>query len=185
MLPLLRQMGVQAELVMCRPGYVPRGGGILLLTMKPSQGLLARGDTRRAGPRGELNWHRLASHPESRAVARRMADAANAALGVAEYGAQIEIREDAEALQRGAGLAVFAHFAGGCRLRADGSGALGRPAEVIGERVASSLLTDLKSGATLDHFAADQIIPFAAPADGESRFRIPKHRACSEQRVAR
>jgi RNA 3'-terminal phosphate cyclase len=40
--------------------------------------------------------------------------------------------------------------------------------------VASHLRNDLKSGATLDHFAADQIIPFAALAGGESRFRIPR-----------
>jgi RNA 3'-terminal phosphate cyclase len=35
------------------------------------------------------------------------------------------------------------------------------------------LLDDLQSGATVDRFAADQIIPFAALAEGESRFMIP------------
>jgi len=35
------------------------------------------------------------------------------------------------------------------------------------------LLDDLKSGATLDRFAANQIIPFAALAEGESRFIMP------------
>jgi RNA 3'-terminal phosphate cyclase len=30
----------------------------------------------------------------------------------------------------------------------------------------------MKTGATLDRFAADQIIPFAALAEGESRFNI-------------
>jgi RNA 3'-terminal phosphate cyclase (ATP) len=35
-------------------------------------------------------------------------------------------------------------------------------------------LSDLKSGATLDHYAADQVVPFAALGDGESRFHVPE-----------
>jgi len=92
----------------------------------------------------------------------------------AGYEAQIEVREDTQARQRGAALALFANLTGGWRLGADGAGAPGRPAEVIGRRVASSLLKDLESRASLDQFAADQIIPFAALASGESRFRIPQ-----------
>jgi RNA 3'-terminal phosphate cyclase len=50
---------------------------------------------------------------------------------------------------------------------------LRRSAESIGKHVAEQLLDDLMSGATLDRFAADQVIPFAALAEGESRFIIP------------
>jgi RNA 3'-terminal phosphate cyclase len=32
----------------------------------------------------------------------------------------------------------------------------------------------VRAGATLDRFAADQVIPFAALGEGESRFRIPE-----------
>ena len=39
--------------------------------------------------------------------------------------------------------------------------------------VAKQLLEELASGATLDRFAADQIIPFAALSEGESRLLIP------------
>jgi RNA 3'-terminal phosphate cyclase (ATP) len=39
--------------------------------------------------------------------------------------------------------------------------------------VARHLLEDLKTGATLDRYASDQVVPFAALAAGESRFRIP------------
>ncbi|MDH5667075.1 MAG: RNA 3'-terminal phosphate cyclase [Nitrospira sp.] len=35
------------------------------------------------------------------------------------------------------------------------------------------MLNDLLAGATLDRFAADQIIPFAALPEDESRFLIP------------
>ena len=40
--------------------------------------------------------------------------------------------------------------------------------------MAKHLLSDLSTGATIDRFAADQIIPFAALAKGESRFIIPQ-----------
>jgi RNA 3'-terminal phosphate cyclase (ATP) len=173
MLPLLRRMGLQAELEMSRPGYVPRGGGILRLSTKPEQGCLRPLIHDHPGPLESVSGIALASHLESRGVARRMADAAERALEVEGYRANIEIREDTEALQRGAAFALFANLAEGWRLGADWAGAPGRPAEVIGERVALLLLGDLKSGATLDHFAADQMITFAALAEGESRFRIP------------
>lgn len=67
---------------------------------------------------------------------------------------------------------MFANLAGGWRLGADWAGAFGRPAELIGKRVATQLLEEVRSGAILDCHAADQIIPFAALADGESRLRI-------------
>jgi RNA 3'-terminal phosphate cyclase (ATP) len=174
MLPLLHRMGIQAELEMCRPGYVPKGGGILRLSTKPEQGCLRPLIHDGVGCLESLSGIALASHLESRGVARRMSEAANGALKAEGYQANIEIQEETEALQRGAALALFANLAEGWRLGADWAGAPGRPAEVIGERVASSLLSDLRSGATLDHFAADQIITFAALAEGESRFRIPK-----------
>jgi tRNA-splicing ligase RtcB (3'-phosphate/5'-hydroxy nucleic acid ligase) len=39
--------------------------------------------------------------------------------------------------------------------------------------VAAQLLQEVDSGATLDRHASDQIIPFAAVADGTSRFQVP------------
>jgi RNA 3'-terminal phosphate cyclase (ATP) len=103
-----------------------------------------------------------------------MAEAAGAALAAAGHEADMEVRYDTSALQPGAALAAFVDLAGGSRLGADRAGAPGRPAEAIGKRVAKELLEDLNTGATLDRHAADQIIPFAVLADGESRFRIPR-----------
>jgi RNA 3'-terminal phosphate cyclase (ATP) len=174
MLPLLARMGVEAELAMVRPGYVPVGGGILRLTTKPSQGPLRAVVREEQGHLENLTGITLASHLEKNAVARRMADAANAALRVSDHEVKFDIREDTEALQRGAALAIFANLSGGWRLGADWAGAPGRPAEVIGQRVAATLLSDLTSGATVDRYASDQIIPFAALASGESRVRIPR-----------
>jgi RNA 3'-terminal phosphate cyclase len=102
-----------------------------------------------------------------------MADTARDVLAKAGYQAEIEVRNDTESLQRGAALALFADEEEAVRLGADQAGALRRSAESIGKHVATQLLDDLKSGATVDRYAADQIIPFAALASGESRFIIP------------
>jgi RNA 3'-terminal phosphate cyclase len=92
--------------------------------------------------------------------------------GSAGYRTEIELRHDTDALQRGAALALFADRGTVVRLGADQAGALGRRAESIGKHVASQLLEDIQTGATVDRFASDQIIAFAALAQGASRFMI-------------
>ncbi|MDH5254257.1 MAG: RNA 3'-terminal phosphate cyclase, partial [Nitrospira sp.] len=172
-LPILCQMGLHAAMEIVRPGYVPRGEGILHLTVKPLTGTLQGIIREEVGPVTRLWGIALSSHLEERHVSRRMADTARDELAKAGYQAEIEIRNDTASLQRGAALALFAERGQTVRLGADQAGALRRSAESIGKHVAKQLLDDLVTGATLDRFAADQIIPFAALATGESRFHIP------------
>jgi RNA 3'-terminal phosphate cyclase (ATP) len=173
LLPMLRIMGLHIEVEIRRPGYVPRGEGILHLAVKPLSEPFRVIANEEAGSVTRLWGIALSSHLEERQVSRRMADAAQDVLAKAGYQAEIEVRHDTEALQRGAALALFADLEGTSRLGADQAGALRRRAESIGKHVADQLLDDLRSSATVDRFAADQIIPFAALAAGESRFIIP------------
>ena len=173
LLPLLRRMGLEAEVEMGRPGYVPRGDGVLYLNVKPVQKGLNGVVQEQAGSVERLWGIALASHLEERRVSHRMAESAKAILESAGYKADIEVRYDTSSLQPGAALAVIADLAGGARLGADRAGAPRRRAEAIGRYVARQLLDDLKTEATLDRYAADQVIPFAVLAAGESRFRIP------------
>lgn len=173
LLPMLRAMGLCAQVEIGRPGYVPRGDGILHLTVNPLPGTFRAVTKEETGPVTRLWGIALSSHLEERKVSRRMADTARDVLAKAGYQAEIEVRNDTESLQRGAALALFADEEKAVRLGADQAGALRRSAESIGKHVANQLLDDLKSGATLDRYAADQIIPFAALASGESRFIIP------------
>lgn len=173
LLPLLRDMGLCAELEIARPGYVPRGGGILRLIVHPLKESFRSFVKEEAGPVTRIWGIALSSHLEERHVSCRMAESAQAVLGESGYQADIEIRQDTESLQRGAALALFADEEKTVRLGADQAGALRRRAESIGKYVAKQLLDDLASSATLDRFAADQVVPFAALAAGESRFVIP------------
>lgn len=174
MLPLLARMGLEATIEMRRPGYVPTGGGVLRLTTLPLKGCLRPLVHEDPGMLKNLSGVALASHLESRAVARHMAQASRDVFKAEGYDAKLDVQEDTDAVQPGAALAIFANLTGGWRLGADWAGARGRSAEAIGKRVAMQLLKDLKSGAILDRFAADQIILFAALAEGETRVRIPE-----------
>lgn len=173
LLPMLRRMGLHAEISIGRPGYVPRGEGILQLTANPLHEPFRAVASDESFPVTRIWGIALSSHLEERRVSERMAESARRTLAMAGYQVEIEIRNDKDSLQAGAALALFADEGDRVRLGADQAGALRRSAESIGKHVAKQLLEDLGSGATLDRFAADQIIPFAALAAGESRFIIP------------
>ena len=172
--PMLARMGITAELDMIRPGYVPAGEGLIRLRVLP-----ARRPLRPLAPwRGEgpaRIWGiSMASHLDVRHVAARMAAGARAVLSNAGAGIiDITERSDSTAAQPGAAFALFADFAAGTRLGADRAGAPHRRAESIGARVARQLLEDIASQATIDRYASDQIIPYAALASGTSRFTVP------------
>lgn len=169
--PLLGRMGLAASVTMVRPGYVPTGGGVIRVAVRPSGPLKALVADRQS-PVLRIWGIALASHLHDRQVSRRMADAARHVLATAGYDAAIEELEDTTAPQPGAGLALFAELANGMQLGADCAGTPGRSAERVGRSAAAQLLDEIRSGAVLDRFASDQIIAFAALADGRTRVRL-------------
>jgi RNA 3'-phosphate cyclase len=174
LLPLLCRMGVEASAQMERPGYVPSGQGIWHLAATPTRSTLGPLLLDTPGRVVKIWGIALSSRLKEQSVSDRMAESAKRALAAAGYHADIEVIYEDSALQAGAGLAIFADLSSGARIGSDRAGAPGRRSETIGNYVARRLLEDLKTGATLDRYASDQIIPLAALAAGESRFRIPR-----------
>jgi RNA 3'-terminal phosphate cyclase (ATP) len=174
LLVLLRRMGVEASARMERPGYVPSGQGIWHLAVTPPRRTLRSLLLDSPGTVERIWGIALASRLKEQSVSDRMAESAKRAFGAAGYHADIQVLYEESALQPGAGLAVFADLSSGARLGSDRAGAPGRRSETIGRYVARCLNEDLKTGATLDRYASDQIIPLAALAAGESKFRIPR-----------
>lgn len=172
--PLLGRMGVRAELRIVRPGYVPRGGGIIKVTVVPVQDSLGPLSLPVQGRITQVKGVALSSRLRERQVSERMARVGQSALAARGYQAQIEIIYDDTALQAGAALALWAETDRGCLLGYDRAGAPGRPSEAIGRQVAQGLLEDLDSGATVDRYAADQLILFAALARGLGQYVIPR-----------
>jgi RNA 3'-terminal phosphate cyclase (ATP) len=181
LLPTVRKMGVEAEVRIIQPGYVPKGGGKIELQIAPLKealnplSLVSQGQVKSA--RGIA----LSSHLKGRDVSRRMGRECERTLKGRGFDPEIELLYDerdapafeSPSIQPGAALAVWAQTDTGCLIGADMAGARGRTAEFIGKQTALDLLTDLGSGATVDRHLADQVIPFAALAKGTSAFRIP------------
>jgi RNA 3'-terminal phosphate cyclase (ATP) len=174
LLPLLNRMGLVATVRLVRPGYVPTGQGIWHLSVTPAINRLQPLILDRAGAVKKIWGIALSSRLKERSVSDRMAETAKHAFSTAGYHADVQVLYDDSALQAGACLAVFADLSGGARIGSDRAGAQRRSSEAIGKYVASQLLEDLRTGATLDRHGSDQVIPFAALAAGESRFRIPR-----------
>jgi len=172
--PMLKNMGITARLSIIRPGYVPRGGGIIEVEVEPVVGkikpisLLSQGDVTKT------EGIALSSHLKERRVSERMAGKCNEVLKSSGYNAQIEIIHDTLALQRGAALALYAKTSSGCIIGADRAGEPKRTSEDIARHVAENLVEDLAAGATVDRYLADQLIFYAALADGVSQYRIPR-----------
>jgi RNA 3'-terminal phosphate cyclase (ATP) len=172
--PLLRRMGIQADLQIIRPGYVPRGGGVIEVVVRPVRGPLKPLRLIERGRVMKVEGVALSSHLQKRRVSERMAEVCGELLRKAGYEPEISVLYDTTAVQRGATLAVWAVTDTGCILGADRAGKLGRSSESIGEHVAKTLLADLATGATVDRFLADQLILYAALAQGKTEYVIPR-----------
>jgi len=172
--PTLAMMGIRVTLEIIRPGYVPRGGGIIQVNIKPLSRHIEPLQLPTQGKVKKITGLSLSSHLRQSKVSQRMAEVCRKNLADKGYGAQIEALWDETALQAGASLALWAETDSGCRLGSDQAGKRGRRSEDIGRYVAQNLLTDLATGATVDRFLADQLIIFAALARGTTENIIPR-----------
>jgi len=173
LIPLLHEMGAEVKLEMLRPGYVPKGGGKLALEVEPLATPLRSFQRIAQGKIKAVRGTALSSHLSEQKVSQRMADRCAEALKRKGLLPEIEIVEDSTAAQKGAALLVWAETDKGCLIGADQAGAPGRRSEAIGDFVAKTLLEDLDSGAATDRHLADQLILFAALANGATEYTIP------------
>ncbi len=173
LLPTLGKMGVSAELEMERPGYVPTGGGILKLSVKPVE-VIRPLKLLKQGRVVKIKGIAISSHLEERKVSERMAKECIKVLRSRRYEPEISIVHDTTAIQPGAALSLWTETDTGCLIGMDQAGEPRRRAEEIGKYVALNLLKDLDSGATVDRYLADQLILYCALAEGESEYIIPE-----------
>jgi len=103
-----------------------------------------------------------------------MAEECQKILAENGYHAAIETLYDETAWQAGASLSLWAETDSGCLLGSDRAGKRGRSSEEIGRYVARNLLEDLKTGATVDRYLADQLIIYAALAVGATEYSLPR-----------
>jgi len=172
--PTLEKMGVRARIEIVRPGYVPKGGGIVRVGIEPVDGVLQPLMLLEPGEVRSIRGIALSSHLRNQRVSERMAEECRAVLAAKGFRPRIQSVWDERALQEGASLAIWAETDSGCLLGADQAGKRGRRSEEIGRSVAGMIAEDLESGATVDRFLADQVILYAALAEGPSQYIVPE-----------
>jgi RNA 3'-terminal phosphate cyclase (ATP) len=172
-LPMLKQLGVQAQVQLKAWGWYPQGGGIVELRVNGIGGrrsaslgslhLLERGNLKQV--QGLAVVTELPSH-----ISQRMADRAENLLQQANLKAQIQpVRE--RGIAPGAGIFLTAEYD---RTRA-GFSALGRqglPAERVAEIAIEELLNFHGTETPVDRFLADQLLLPAALGSGTSQYRV-------------
>jgi len=173
LLPLLERMGVRAELDIIRPGYVPRGGGIIEVRVEPAKKLKAVELTAQ-GEILSIKGIAISSHLRTKRVSQRMAEECQKVLNSYGYNAEIQRVEDESSLQEGAALAIYAETSSSSRIGADRAGKPGRSSESIGRYVAERFTEDVRTGAAVDRHVADQLILYAGLAEGVTRYSIPR-----------
>jgi len=173
LLPFLKQMGIRAGLDIMRPGYVPRGGGIIEVEVEPIEKLKPL-DLAEQGEILNIKGIALSSHLKEKKVSQRMRAECRRVLVSHGYEAEIEEIEDESSLQEGAALAIYAETSQGSRIGSGRAGRPGRSSESIGRYVAQTFVEDVRTGAAVDRYVADQLIIYAGLADGISRYSIPR-----------
>ena len=168
---VLRRLGYRANLTVVRRGHYPRGGGRVVVDVKPVRKLTPVvltefGEVERV--RGLSHCVRLPRH-----VAERQANTAVKVLEEAGYGDVSVEREwygpgEDPHLGPGSGVVLYAETTSGAVLGADALGERGKPAEVVGREAAEKLLKELISGMPVDRHMGDMLIPYMAVADGVS-----------------
>lgn len=167
-LPWLEEMGLRLRITALRHGYYPRGGGELTLDITPARNLRPL----RAVSRGAVLEIRGRAHVAHlpRHIAERMGNAARVLLAdLAPVQIDVEVLGDAASVGAGGALALAARTEHG-RLGAAVVAQRGVSAEHLGEEAGRALRAELQSGAAVDLHAADQLLIYAALAEGASRY---------------
>lgn len=155
-LPALFTMGYGYDIRLLRRGYYPRGDGCI-------EAILDRSILKKT--KFECNTCRIIegrSHSSRLPLHVTQRQAASAAMKLREKGYESKIAiERNDFLSTGCGITLWCGAMGGCS-----PGEPGKKAEIVGSEAAEAILLDMISGAGVDEYLSDQLIPYIALAGG-------------------
>lgn len=186
----LEPMGVRARLKICRHGFYPRGGGEIALEVASAGSLTSVDRTERGALLRLAIRSAVAALPRS--IAERQAraamesigasadataapgssteESARGALGSPSVPTRVDV-EIVDSIGPGTFLTILAEYdAGAAGFTALGE--RGKRAEEVGREAAEAWLAFDRTGAAVDAHLADQLVLYAALADGESAFSV-------------
>jgi len=175
LLPTLGKMGIYASLELIRRGFYPRGQGIVKMSVKPATvspiTLTEFGEIGRIS--GLAYSSRLPQH-----ITERMVSAAKSSLLRAGYSNVLIDQEMLQpgnprcAVNPGCGVILVAELSSGGIISGGALGAIGKPAEEVGNEAAHVLVEQLKSHAPVDKHLGDQLVVWMGLAKGSSVIRV-------------
>ncbi len=190
LLPHLQKFVESIELKILKRGYYPKGGGLISLEIRPRfklkdysnfnefwKELQSKVQKITLTEQGTLEQIRgiinLSAELEEKKIGERIKNSAEASLR--EYSAPKNIRlEHAHSLSIGGEILLWAIFGENGKVNLDNPVILGsdvlleknKSSEEIGKEAAEKLRKEILSGAAVDHYLADQLIPFMALLPG-------------------
>src|SRR3989344_1209034 len=168
--PILNKLGLYIpEITIERQGFYPKGGGRVSILFEPIRKLHRTILTEQ----GELKIIRGISVVGSllESIAERQPQAAKRFLNEKGFKKVLIETEVTNTFSQGTSLTLWAETENTV-LGSDVIGARGIRAEDVGRKAAEELVKSIKSGAVLDKYMSDQIIPFLALAEGESTVKV-------------
>lgn len=172
LLPILFKMGIEAELVVKKYGYYPKGMGEAVFTIKPNPNLKPI-CLESFGQLKSVNGFSVCTFLADRQVAERQAKAAQLTLNQNGYSSSIQVLNDqSNPYQKGSSVTLWAETDQGLLIGADALGELRKTSEAVGVEAAKKLIIELSLKPTVDVFLADMLIPYMALAKGKSVFLV-------------
>ena len=164
-LKIISKMGANIELKIMKRGFYPKGGGDIEVNIEPVKELKKLDLSQKKETKNINGIAFISNLPEH--ILKRMKDSALKKL--LDYNVKIK-DEITHSFSPGAGVTLWTDTL----LGASSLGEKGVSAEKVGENAANNLLGEIKSGATLDVYASDQILPYLALAKDKSTFLTRK-----------
>ncbi|WP_400259841.1 RNA 3'-terminal phosphate cyclase [Candidatus Methanomassiliicoccus intestinalis] len=158
-LPFLERMGYRSTLNNVVRGFHPQGGGLVDITLCP--GPLKPLDLR---TRGKLIDKGGVCYIQN--LPYKIGEKLKAASGA-------DIIESTNGVSDGAGVFLYTEYSNTI-FGVDALGRKGLSSENVGAMGIEAMNKEISSNATLDFFAADQLLPYMCLADGTSYFRVRK-----------
>jgi RNA 3'-terminal phosphate cyclase (ATP) len=161
----LGHIGLRLSMRMARPGFYPRGGGVVVAHIQPTERL--RGATLRQGDQVTVSGFSAAAGLPYHVIERQ---ARRAAFRMEQFGVEADVQEDEWEGGPGSVLALVVNTDPVPALFF-GLGARGKPAEAVADEAADQAIAYLRAApAAVDAHSADQIVLPLALAEGPSEY---------------
>ncbi|KAB0804957.1 hypothetical protein PPYR_01927 [Photinus pyralis] len=170
--PLLEKFGATFDFDLIRRGYFPKGGGKVIVRIKPVRQLNAVELLETGQVTSVYGWSYVAGTLPIH-LSHTMANAASEKLSQLIRNVQIERYKEAAdvAPDNGSGIIVVAETSSGCIFGGSALGKRNEKPEQAGWRAAEEILRSVSQGACVDEHCQDQLIIFMTLAQGQSKIR--------------